>query len=101
MNVTKIVDYHTRDTMTALHDLLRLSEAAGTSRASIAFVFQVGSEPHQVGVTGGYLDAPAVLLGCVSRMKHKINLLIDASNDGEVKPKKPRGAGRRGANSPR
>lgn len=78
MSITRIEEYHARDTVAALRDLLERAEA-GRLRA-FAFAIKTGPKRHRYGFTGDYRTDPAEALGCVTRMEYKVNQLMSAND---------------------
>lgn len=75
MQVTRIEEYKSRETIKLLEELLeraRLGEILG-----LVFCVRLGVKAHAMGVSGHYLEDPVMAIAVTARMNHRLNVAAD------------------------
>jgi len=72
--ITQILEYKTRDTVSALTELLHRAQHGRLH--GLVFICKTGPRRHRVGITGEYAADPAQALGAAVRLSYRLNLAV-------------------------
>lgn len=75
--VTDLSAYRNKDTIHALQTLL--GQALKGEISGLLFCVKRPGKQHAMGLTGVYADDPARAIGAADRLKHRLNLMTDQS----------------------
>lgn len=76
MTVTRLSEYKNKETVGVLEQLL--AQARNGDISGLLFCVRLSSNHHAMGISGIYhADPTQAVTGC-GRMKHRLNLMIDA-----------------------